>query len=79
MKPEDRYHRFVRWSEEDNGDIGDCPDSYDRGVGQADQEEAAFGEFCELVRAEIAHRLGKKENLPNPSIRATRDLDFAAA
>jgi hypothetical protein len=25
-KPEDRYHRFVRWSAEDQSYIGYCPD-----------------------------------------------------
>ena len=28
MKPEDRYHRFVRWSDEDQCYIGYCPDLY---------------------------------------------------
>jgi hypothetical protein len=28
MKPEDQYHRFVRWSDEDSCYIGCCPDLY---------------------------------------------------
>jgi hypothetical protein len=79
MKPEDRYHRFVRWSDEDSCYIGYCPDLYEGGVCHAEQEEAAYGELCVIVRDEISHRLDKEEVLPAPSVRATRDLDFAAA
>jgi len=32
MKPEDRYHRFVRWSDNDQCIIGYCPDLYFGGV-----------------------------------------------
>ena len=32
MKSEDRYHRFVRWSDEDRCYIGYCPDLYFGGV-----------------------------------------------
>ena len=79
MKPEDNYHRFVRWSEEDQCYIGYCPDLYLGGVCHGDNEEATYAALCEIVRDEIAHRLGKGEALPPATVRATRDLDFAAA
>ncbi len=28
MKPEDRHHLFVRWSDEDRAYIGHCPDLF---------------------------------------------------
>ena len=37
MKPEDRYHRFVRWSDEDQCYIGYCPDLYFGGTCHGDQ------------------------------------------
>ena len=75
MKPEDRYHRFVRWSDEDQCYIGYCPDLYFGGVCHGEQEEQTYADLCAIVRDEMAHRL----TLPNPAVRATRDLDFAAA
>jgi hypothetical protein len=78
MKPEDRYHRFVRWSDEDQCYIGYCPDIYFGGVCHAAREEDTYAELCGIVRDEIAHRTAKGEQLPEPAVRATRDLDFAA-
>jgi len=49
------------------------------GTCHGDQEEATYSELCVIVRDEIAHRLAKGEILPTPAVRATRDLDFAAA
>jgi hypothetical protein len=40
MKPEDRYHRFVRWSDEDQCYIGNCPDINYGGCCHGEQEEA---------------------------------------
>ena len=79
MKPEDRYHRFVRWSDEvDQCYIGYCPDLYAGGVCHGEREEDTYAELCTIVRDEIAHRSAKGEVLPEPAVRATRDLDFAA-
>lgn len=79
MKPEDRYHRFVRWSDEDQCYIGYCPDLYFRGVCHSEQEEATYADLCAIVRDEIDHRHAKGDTLPEPTAHATRDLDFAAA
>ena len=79
MKPEDRYHRFVRWSDEDQCYIGYCPDLYYGGCCHSEQEEQTYADLCAIVRDEIAHRLAQGEVLPAPAVRATRDLDFAAA
>jgi hypothetical protein len=78
MKPADQYHRFVRWSDENQCYIGYCPDLYG-GVCHGEQEKTVYAELCAIVRDETAHRLTKGEELPAPTVRATRDLDFAAA
>ena len=78
MKPEDRYHRFVRWSDEDQCYIGYCPDLYEGGVCHGEREEDTYAKLCAIVRDEITHRSAKGEKLPEPAVRATRDLDFAA-
>jgi hypothetical protein len=78
MKPEDHYHHFVRWSEEDQCYIGYCPDLYFGGVCHGDSDEAVYTELCGIIRDEIAHRLASGKELPPATIRIMRDLEFAA-
>jgi len=72
MKPEDRYHRFVRWSDEDQCYIGYCPDLYFGGVCHGDHEKDTYADLCAIVRDEISHRLARGEALPNPAVRVNR-------
>jgi hypothetical protein len=74
MKAADRYHRFVRWSEEDGAYIGYCPDLYFGGVCHGEAEEATYAEVCDIVRAEVAYRLQKSEALPQPKIYPLNEL-----
>lgn len=46
---------------------------------QAESEYSARADLCALVRDELFHQLSKAAPLPEPAVRATRDLDFAAA
>ena len=79
MKIQDQYHRFVRWSDEDQSYIGYCPDLYLAGVCHHESEETCYAELCAIVRDEVAHRTAKCEPLPTPKVRITRDLDYATA
>ena len=79
MKPEGRYHRFVRRSDEDQCYIGYWPDLYFGRVCHGGQEEATYAELCAIVRDEIARRLAKGDTLPNPAVHVTRDLVFDAS
>ena len=36
MKPSDKYHRWVAWSDEDQTYIGRCPDLFGGGVHECD-------------------------------------------
>ena len=78
MKPEDRYHRFVQWSDEDQCYIGYCPDLYFGGVVHADVELQAYSQLCTITSEEVAHRLAQGQALPVPAVKATRALDRAA-
>ena len=69
MKPEDRYHRFVHWSDEDQCYIGYCPDLYTGGACHAEDELDAYAELCTIIRDEIAHRLAACKTLPIPALR----------
>jgi len=50
MKIADRYHRFVRWSEEDQLYIGYCPDLYFGGVCHGEKEAAVYPKFRRFRR-----------------------------
>jgi predicted RNase H-like HicB family nuclease len=74
MNAADRYHRFVRWSEEDQAYVGYCPDLYFGGICHGDAEESVYAELCDIVRSEVEHRLDRGETLPEPRVRAMREL-----
>lgn len=79
MKVVDQYHRFVRWSDDDQLYIGYCPDLYFGGVCHGDNEEKVYGELCGVIRDEVIHRQEKGELLPQPVVRVTRDVEMVAA
>jgi hypothetical protein len=79
MKAADRYHHFVRWSDEDQLYIGYCPDLYFGGVCHGANDEEVYAELCGIIRDEISHRETKGQTLPQPSVRVTRDVEMVAA
>lgn len=67
MKPADRYHKWVEWSDEDQVYIGKCPD-LTTGI-HGDEPVQLYAELCGLINDVIAdmERLGKP--LPPTSVR----------
>ncbi len=63
MKPEDPYHRFVRWSEEDQCYIGYCPDLYEGGVCHGENEADTYAQLCGIILDETEHRSANAETL----------------
>jgi len=62
---EDRYLKFVRWSEEDTAYVGFCPDLFPwGGVCHGADEEATYHALRELVREEIANLEAGGHELP---------------
>ena len=73
MKAEDRYLKFVRWSDEDRLYVGYCPDLFPwGGACHGASEEATYHQLADLVRDEVEelHREGKP--LPEPATRPMR-------
>jgi hypothetical protein len=65
MKTEDRYLKFVRWSEDDAAYVGFCPDLFPwGGVCHGADEEATYHALLELVSAEIADLQATGRELP---------------
>ena len=50
MKAADRYHHFVRWSEEDQLYIGDCPDLYVGGVCHGTNDVQVYAKLYGILR-----------------------------
>jgi hypothetical protein len=75
MKAEDRFLKFVRWSEEDKLYVGYCPDLFPwGGVCHGSTEEDAYGQLCALVREEVEQLLAEGKELPAPGTRPMREV-----
>lgn len=78
MKSEDRYLKFVRWSDEDRAYVGYCPDLFPwGGVCHGATEEAAYRKLRLLVREEVAQLSQKRQTLPAANTRPMRDAVLA--
>jgi hypothetical protein len=74
MKAEDRYLKFVLWSDEDNSYIGYCPDLFPwGGVCHGTTEEDTYAQLCALVREEVEELRKAGKEIPVPSTRAMRE------
>lgn len=74
MKTEDRYLKFVLWSEEDSLYVGFCPDLFPwGGVCHATTEEETYTQLCALVREEIEELRQAGKEIPVPATRAMRE------
>ncbi len=75
MKTEDRYLKFVRWSEADGCYVGYCPDLFPwGGVCHGTDEGQTYQQLGELVREEVAQIVADDRDLPAPTTRPMREL-----
>lgn len=75
MKTEDRYLKFVRWSEEDKAYVGYCPDLFRwGGVCHGNDEEQTYRDLRALVAEEIKQLIADGKDLPPPITRPMREL-----
>jgi predicted RNase H-like HicB family nuclease len=78
MKTEDRYLKFVLWSDDDQCYVGHCPDLFPwGGVCHGETEEAAYAQLCVLVREEIEELQMAGKEIPVPATRAMREAVLA--
>ena len=77
MKPEDRYFRFVLWSEEDGLYIGYCPDLFYGGACHSKDEGEVYRTLVKLVREEVADLAAAGKALPPPLTRPMQEIKFA--
>jgi hypothetical protein len=78
MKAEDRYLKFVRWSDEDRAYIGYCPDLFPwGGVCHGATEVTTYRKIRRLVRQEVAQLEAGRKELPPSNTRPMRDAVLA--
>jgi predicted RNase H-like HicB family nuclease len=78
MKTEDRYLKFVLWSDDDNCYVGYCPDLFPwGGVCHGATEEQTYAQRGALVREEIADLRNAGKEIPVPATRAMREAVLA--
>lgn len=70
MKPTARYAKIVEWSDEDGCFIASCPGLFYGGC-HGDDEQAVFGELCDLVEETL--ELYQREGRPLPPPTAGKD------
>ncbi|MEM1354238.1 MAG: pilus assembly protein HicB [Planctomycetota bacterium] len=72
MKPIDRYHKWVEWSEEDGVYVGRCPDLI-TGI-HGDDPLVVFRELCETIQDVIDHFDAEKRPLPEPRTKPMQEV-----
>jgi len=72
MKPGDRYHRWVEWSDEDQVYIGRCPDLI-TGI-HGDDPVDVYRELNEAVDEAIRYFEEHGRELPAPRTRPMQDV-----
>jgi len=78
MKTEDRYLKFVRWSDDDGHYVGYCPDLFPwGGVCHGASEEDAYRELTELVHEEAEELRRDGKPLPEAATRPMCDAVLA--
>jgi predicted RNase H-like HicB family nuclease len=72
MKPIDKYHRWVEWSDEDQVYIGKCPDLI-TGI-HGDDPDQVYRELSEIVQETINYFEQSGRELPPPRIRPMMEV-----
>ena len=72
MKTSEQYHKWVEWSEEDQGYIGRCPDLI-TGI-HGDDPLQVYRELCEVIEEVIDRFDSEGRSLPPPRVRPMQEV-----
>jgi predicted RNase H-like HicB family nuclease len=72
MRPIDRYHKWVEWSDEGKAYVGKCPDLV-TGI-HGDDAQQVYRELCEVVEEVIAQLTSEGRPLPPPTVRPMQEV-----
>ena len=72
MRPSDKYHKWIEWSDEDNVYLGLCPDVI-TGIHGNDPIQL-YEELCEVVDDVLASFQESGRTFPEPIIKPMREV-----
>lgn len=72
MKPGDRYHKWVEWSDADQAYLGKCPDLM-TGI-HGDEPHAVYADLCAVVDEIIAHFEAEGRPLPPATVKPMQEI-----
>jgi hypothetical protein len=72
MRQNDRYHKWVEWSDEDQVYIGRCPELI-TGI-HGDDPVRLYAELCDVVEDVIQSFVSEGRNLPAPRVRPMQEV-----
>ena len=72
MRPSDRYHKWIEWSDDDGAYLGRCPDVI-TGIHGADPVRL-YADLCEVVDEVLVALKRTGGQLPRPATRPMRDV-----
>ena len=72
MRPSDRYHKWIEWSERDDTYLGRCPDVI-TGIHGSDPIRL-YDELCDVVDEVLAELEHSDRALPEPLTRPMREV-----
>lgn len=74
MKPTDKYHRWVSWSEEDQCYIGRCPDLFSGGV--HDDDPLVCAKKLQHAIDDIETDYAQTNQWPPVTVKPSRELAY---
>jgi hypothetical protein len=72
MRPSDRYHKWVEWSNNDATYIGKCPDMI-TGI-HGDDSAQLYSELCDVVDEVLTHFATQGRQLPVARVRPMQEV-----
>ena len=72
MRPSDRYHKWIEWSDEDDVYLGLCPDVI-TGI-HGDDPIRLYDELCTVIDAVLIELQQSGRVLPEPPTRPMREV-----
>ena len=72
MRPSDRYHKWIEWSDRDDAYLGRCPDVI-TGIHGSDPVHL-YDELCTVVDEVLTELERSERTLPKPLTRPMREV-----
>ncbi len=72
MRGSDRYHKWIKWNDEEQIDMGKCPDVV-TGI-HGDDPVQLYADLCEVVEDVLIHFEEQGRSLPTPKTHLMQEV-----